>query len=187
MGVWREIKHALNNTLGTSNFKPLNTLVTEGLTSLKAELLNEVRLVGSEYVFFAYDGEWENGSATSDNATSNEYRRTSSYIQFDRSGTVIFKLLQSDYDTSTTTKTYTFKARVVDETKAVVGSYEIKTTFKSTGSNMWELPIPINVSPEKKYKLDIYLGGAAQSYLFTKKAEVCATLVFGNSSASLTT
>lgn len=33
MGIWAEIKHALNSTLGTANFKSLNTLITDHVTS----------------------------------------------------------------------------------------------------------------------------------------------------------
>ena len=33
MGIWAEIKHALNSTLGTTSFKPLNTLITDHITT----------------------------------------------------------------------------------------------------------------------------------------------------------
>lgn len=41
MGVWAEIKHALNNTLGTTSFKPLNTIVTEQATAIKNLVTSE--------------------------------------------------------------------------------------------------------------------------------------------------
>lgn len=31
MGVWAEVKHALNSTIGTNNFKPLNELILDSI------------------------------------------------------------------------------------------------------------------------------------------------------------
>ena len=42
MGVWAEIKHALNSTLGTSSFKPLNTLITDYITTKASELTTHI-------------------------------------------------------------------------------------------------------------------------------------------------
>lgn len=42
MGIWAEIKHALNSTLGTSSFKPLNTLITDFVTTKASELTTHI-------------------------------------------------------------------------------------------------------------------------------------------------
>lgn len=42
MGIWAEIKHALNSTLGTSSFKPLNTLITDHVTSKTTTITDHV-------------------------------------------------------------------------------------------------------------------------------------------------
>lgn len=42
MGIWAEIKYALNSTLGTSSFKPLNTLITDFITSKTTTITDHV-------------------------------------------------------------------------------------------------------------------------------------------------
>ena len=58
MGIWKEIRHALNNTLGTSNFKPLNTIVTTEITNSKEAILNQFynnkSLLASDEVFYTF-------------------------------------------------------------------------------------------------------------------------------------
>ena len=34
--IWTAIKHAINSTLGTAGFKPLNTLINEGVRTVKS-------------------------------------------------------------------------------------------------------------------------------------------------------
>lgn len=41
MGIWSGIKHALNSTLGTSSFKPLNKIVTDAETAIKNLVTSE--------------------------------------------------------------------------------------------------------------------------------------------------
>lgn len=55
MGFWAEIKHALNSTLGTPNFKPLDKLFTEhlglGATDATLKVLKiEETLISSAFV-----------------------------------------------------------------------------------------------------------------------------------------
>ena len=45
MGIWAEIKHALNSTLGTDAFKPLNEIIRE-------EILNGSGLVSSDNLYY---------------------------------------------------------------------------------------------------------------------------------------
>ena len=45
MGLWAGIKHALNSTLGTDNFKPLNELVRD-------EILRGNGLIASENIYY---------------------------------------------------------------------------------------------------------------------------------------
>ena len=42
MGMWAEIKHALNSTLGTSSFKPLNEIISSGVTTLNDKISSSV-------------------------------------------------------------------------------------------------------------------------------------------------
>lgn len=41
MGIWSGIKYALNNTLGTSSFKPLNKIITDAETAIKSLVTTE--------------------------------------------------------------------------------------------------------------------------------------------------
>lgn len=58
MGIWAEIKHALNNTLGTTSFKPLNTIITDHTTNEINRALNEFHnsksLSASDEVFYTF-------------------------------------------------------------------------------------------------------------------------------------
>lgn len=38
MGIWAEIKYALNSTLGTSNFSPVDEIIKNGNTALTNRL-----------------------------------------------------------------------------------------------------------------------------------------------------
>ena len=42
MGMWAEIKHALNSTLGTSSFKPLNEIISSSVTTLNDKISSGV-------------------------------------------------------------------------------------------------------------------------------------------------
>lgn len=47
MGIWSGIKHALNSTLGTSNFKPLNTMIDETKSYLNTQISAAVSSISS--------------------------------------------------------------------------------------------------------------------------------------------
>lgn len=52
MGLWAGIKYAINSTLGTPNFKPLNTLISTSESNVKnhvtTQLDSRIQLIGSE-------------------------------------------------------------------------------------------------------------------------------------------
>jgi hypothetical protein len=176
MGIWVGIKRALNSTLGTSTFKPLDKII-----------LDNTRIVASDDVFFVYDGAWSEGGATSDTASNGWYRRTNSYIKFDRAGSVKFKWLQSNKASSSSgAGSYSeAKIRVIDETGAVVGSYSASLPLITTNYSQYEITVPINVETGKKYKVDVQ---RSSSYMdFNLSLVVGATLVFGDSKCTLTT
>lgn len=50
MGFWAGIKYALNSTLGTSGFKPLNTMIDEAKTAILSEIDGQRSLAASDSV-----------------------------------------------------------------------------------------------------------------------------------------
>ena len=48
MSIWAGIKHALNSTLGTSGFKPLNTMIDEAKSSILSKIDGQRTLAASD-------------------------------------------------------------------------------------------------------------------------------------------
>lgn len=102
MSFWAGIKHALNSTLGTSNFKPLDTIIKEQINGIADELtggqtgvvhdINELivgqtRMVASDTLYSALEGVTVE-LPTVNVAASKELPQK---IRMTRSGTVRFK------------------------------------------------------------------------------------------------
>lgn len=95
MGIWTGIKHALNSTLGTSGFKPLNEII-----------MGQKQFVASDNLFF------DIGSAefrVTAYRVSTQYSKTTDIakIKFNGNGSVkFFMQITSDYGTGATIELY---------------------------------------------------------------------------------
>ena len=55
MGIWKEIKHALNSTLGTDKFEPLDKMITTGRTLVPSDDLLKQVFTGNEPIYWTGD------------------------------------------------------------------------------------------------------------------------------------
>lgn len=153
---WGKIKYALNSTVGTTGYKPLDKII-----------LDNVRLIATDDVLFAYDGEWVLGG-DSVYAYGQHGYKTSSFITFDTAGTVRFMTTQRGYGQSSA-QSYTI--RVYDSSDTVVAYYSADIPYQTVA----ELSIDINVTAGSKYKFSC---SCSQNYSAPAKSlNVCGTPV----------
>jgi hypothetical protein len=161
----------INSSVGTSDFKSLDEV-----------LLSKIRLIGSDDVFFSYDGEWvtENSDYT---------YRTSSYITFDTDGAVKFKTYFSDYSTNGVDKTTTMTIAVEDVTGTTIeaSSTAIYLDDNAAATSDYELSVAVNVTKGSKYKVRLSSSNTSSYKRPSGKLTVCATPVFTTSKCTLTT
>ena len=92
MAIWKEIRKALNSTLGTSNFKPLNKLITD-------EIINQLQIVASDDVYLPLS----KLEITSQNGTSQTVNHPTT-LKATKNGSIrINGTLESGYVINTTT------------------------------------------------------------------------------------
>jgi hypothetical protein len=146
----------LNSTIGTPDHKALDEII-----------LGNVRLVASDTTLFVYDGEW-----TDEGETVYGYNHiggtTSSFIQFDTSGTVRFTSIQKGYNSSGN-QSYTL--RVYDGSNNILASYTADIPHNATA----EISVDVNVIAGSKYKFKIT---TSRSYSWLGASlKICATPV----------
>lgn len=162
----------INSSVGTSDFK-----------SLDEQLLSKVRLVGSDDVFFAYDGGW------TDSADSYT-RYTTSYIKFDTEGTVNFKVFFSRYTTTTgVDKKTNITLTVKDGNGTVVAEAvtSVQMTDNAAYDNDYELSVAVNVTKGSKFRIQTDSSNDSSYLKAPTVLAVCATPMFSTGKCTLTT
>lgn len=149
----------VNSTMGTSNFKPLDKIFSDN-----------AKLVGSDEVMFDYTGEWTEVKDGGGGFNSSIYgTMTTSFIQFDKSGTVIIKTRQKNAGTSD----MTYYIRVDDSNGNTVATGSYKVVQGATV----DLLLSLNVTSGVRYKVAV---GVYNSGNVARVFSVCGkTILFG--------
>lgn len=160
----------INSSVGTSSFKSLDEV-----------LLSKIRLVGSDDVFFSYEGDWSN---VNDAYT----KETTSYIVFDTDGTVNFKTFFNTYS-NTGDKATVVKLMVLNSSGSTIASVEKGVVTKADEENAshYELSVPVNVTKGAKYKVRTSSSSSSSYLKAPMSAAVCATPVFTTGKCTLST
>lgn len=164
MGIWSGIKHALNSTLGTSSFKPLNTMIDEAKSSILSKVEGQRTLVASDSVLkVLWSGATHLGVVD---------RKPGSFVP-DKNGSI--RVSVKLYTANRTTGRYLTLSILQGTT--VIGSVIIdtvgvdNTTTYHTGSV--DVPIVAGTSYEVNLRANV-----ANVYLST--VELCAAIVDTN-------
>lgn len=126
--MWAGIKHALNSTLGTSSFKPLNTLIIDAIKGQRTLAPSDtvLRIISNGvYVF--------NGVVDVPTTFS---PKTSGAI----------RLIVSGINDGEVVMTVT----VLTSTGAVIATTNVVTT---SGQKTFRVPLDFNISPNESYKI----------------------------------
>ena len=162
----------INSSVGTSSFKSLDEV-----------LLSKVRLVGSDDAFFAYNGAWTNN-------TDAYTKYTSSYITFDISGTVNFKVFFSTYTSAGgADKRTDMSITVKDSAGTTIAETEttVWTTDNAADNTEYELAVAVNVTAGTKYRIQTKSSNSSTYVNAPTELVVCATPVFSTGKCTLTT
>jgi hypothetical protein len=171
----------MNSSVGTSAVKALDTLLKTDNTTIANNaadrlfnsLKNSAKLVGSDEVMFVYSGDW-----VDDNSFGGSFNgcRTSSFIQFDTSGTVVFKTIQTGNRTDG--NKHTFNLRAYDASGNQIRNVRADLSNGTTA----EIQLSMNVTAGAKYKIGIgcYNTGYPAQFL-----DVCGTMVLFSATATL--
>ena len=184
----------LNSSVGTSTLKALDTILKESdatnVTALKTQmttsanaaadrlfnsLKSSAKLVGSDDVMFTYLGGWTYDSSGNDFGSSFYAYKTNSFVQFDTSGTVIIKTVQSGQRNDSP---HTFYMRAYDASGNQVKTVQANLLYNTTG----EIKLSLNVTAGSKYRFVIgwYNYGNGSPNL-----DVCGTMVMFGATATL--
>ena len=179
----------MNSSVGSSALKALDTILKTDNTTIANNaadrifnnLKNSTKLVGSDDVLFTYSGEWTRLKASESAWYGDSFDgyETTSYIQFNTSGTVSLKTTQTNGRDDGTSD---FKYRVYDSAGNVLVN---KRIYDIASSSTVEFTIDINVTSGTKYKFAIVAESGASA---STNLNVCGkTILFGPTITTSTT
>lgn len=129
--MWAGIKHALNSTLGTSAFKPLNTLIIDAIKGQRtlAPSDNILRIISNGV--YVFNDEVDVPTTFSP--------KTSGAIRLIVSGRNDGEVVMS--------------VTVLTSTGTVIATTNVVTTSATVGQNTFRVPLDFNISPNESYKI----------------------------------
>ena len=154
MGMWTGIKYALNSTLGTTKFKPLDKLLTDAI-------INQTQMIASDDVYLSLD-DFEVSVANTE--TQELYHPTS--LKATRNGRIRLKGTISPSSASA----YSFNFVIYKNAEAIY-SYATKTEV--------EFSIDTDVQINDVIRLYLYAkssAGTASKEVSIESPRICGTL-----------
>ena len=136
MGFWAGIKRALNSTLGTSSFKPLNVMIDEAKTAILSEIDGQRSLAASDSVIQVVFSGSEN--------VSNTYESIGEFIPR-KNGSV--RALVEYYNKSSSLRTFTLQIRRVED-GVVVGTTSLEANGTQANNVFVDVPVVANINYE---------------------------------------
>ena len=136
MGLWAGIKRALNSTLGTNGFKPLNAIIDEAKTAILSEIDGQRSLAASDSVIQVVFSGKKN--------VTNNYESVGEFIPR-KNGSV--RALVEYYNNSTTPRTFNLEIRRVED-RVVVGTTSLEASGEQTNNVFVDVPVVANINYE---------------------------------------
>ena len=149
MSIWKEIRYALNSTLGTDNFVPLDEMMT-----------NQMRMVESDEVYSHLEDFEVKQEGT---ATAGIYVDYPSKIKMTRHGKAYLKATITRNNTDTNIKFRIFKNGGL--------IYELEKRWDASG-NSFEISPKIEFAPNDVFSFDVYIYNVDDSDIKTSKLTV---------------
>lgn len=161
MGIWSGIKHALNSTLGTSSFKPLNTMIEEAKTSILNAIEGQRTLAASDSVLkVLYSG----SSYTSSSGKS------IGFFTPKKSGSVrIHAKMQTTNAESS--RIFTIALR---QNGSNISTTTVDMSSNSGATKNYEKSFDVPVSANVKYEVWCYTSSGSA---YVTELSLCATIV----------
>lgn len=177
----------MNSSVGTSTLKALDAILKTDNTAIANNaadrlfnsLKNSAKLIGSDDVMFTYSGEWTYGSGSGNNpifGSGFNHYLANSFVQFDTSGAVTIKTVQTG---ARTDAKHTFYLRVYDSS----GNQITTTAGNLANGTTAEIKLDFNVTAGSKYKFAI--GGYNVGSL-SPNLNVCGKTVIFGATATIT-
>ena len=156
MGFWAGIKHALNSTLGTTKFKPLDKLLTDAI-------INQTQTISSDEVLLLLDDFAVNVASV---GTQELYHPT--YLKAIRSGTIRIK---GSISISGSFSTFSYKF-IIYKNQDVVYS-------QNTEEQSIEFSVDTDIQTNDVLRLYLYIkatGGSLGKSITVKNIQICGTV-----------